>query len=92
MLRAVDPTNGRVIREVEPDSEAEVERKLDAAVLAFQGWRRASFDDRAKVLRAVASLMRDDIDRLGGLMTEEMGKPVREARGEVQKSAGCADH
>ncbi len=92
MLRAVDPTNGRVIREVEPDSEAEVERKLDAAVLALQGWRRASFDDRAEVLRAVASLMRDDIDRLGGLMTEEMGKPVREARGEVQKSAWCADH
>jgi succinate-semialdehyde dehydrogenase/glutarate-semialdehyde dehydrogenase len=36
--------------------------------------------------------MRDDADRLGYLMTEEMGKPAGEARGEVEKSAWCAEH
>ena len=92
VLRATDPATGRVVREVLPVSDAEVERRLALAAEAFRSWRRTSFAERAAVLRRVAAAMRDDVERLALLMTEEMGKPIREARGEVEKSAWCAEH
>lgn len=92
MLKATDPTTGRLVREVEPATDKEVENILAASADAFRGWRARSFGERAKVLEAVAAAMRDDRDRLAHFMTEEMGKPVREARGEVDKAAWCAEH
>ncbi len=92
MLKAINPTTGKLLHEVQPASHQQVESILVNADSAFDDWRRTSFTDRAKVLMDVARLMRDDIDQLALLMTEEMGKPIREARGEVEKAAWCAEH
>ncbi len=92
MLTAIDPTTGTVIREVTPASPDQVEAILAAAAAAFPAWRDTGFGERAELLRAVAAEMRRDVDALAALMTEEMGKPVREARGEVEKAAWCAEH
>jgi len=92
MLTAIDPTTGTVIREVAPASADEVEDILAGAAAAFPAWRDTGFAERAELLRAVAAEMRRDVDALGALMTEEMGKPVREAHGEVEKAAWCAEH
>ncbi|MBX3246566.1 MAG: NAD-dependent succinate-semialdehyde dehydrogenase [Myxococcales bacterium] len=92
VLRATDPSTGEVVREVKAATPAETEAILASANEAFGGWRARSFDERARVLRDVAARMREDVERLALLMTEEMGKPIREARAEVQKSAWCAEH
>jgi succinate-semialdehyde dehydrogenase/glutarate-semialdehyde dehydrogenase len=91
-LKSVNPATERVQYEVEALDDAGVESRLSAARSAFPDWSTAGFDARADVLRGVAQLMRDDIDRLALLMTREMGKPIREARGEVEKAAWCAEH
>lgn len=92
MLTAVDPSTGTVIREVEPAAPDQVEAILARAAAAFPGWRDTGFGERAKLLRAVAAELRRDVEALAAFMTEEMGKPVREARGEVEKAAWCAEH
>lgn len=92
MLTAVDPSNGKIVREVKPAGAEAVETILANASAACETWRKTDFAGRARVLEAVAGLMRKRVDELGRLMTEEMGKPVREARGEVEKSAWCAEH
>lgn len=92
MLRAIDPFTGELVREVEPDTPDDVNRKLDAARRAYLEWRGTPFAERAARLRAVASVLRDRVDDLAGHMTEEMGKTVREARGEIEKCAWCAEH
>lgn len=92
MLTAIDPTTGRTVTEVPAASAQERETLIARASDAFDGWRRTSFEDRAEVLRAVAATMRKDVDRLASLMTEEMGKPITEARGEVEKAAWAAEH
>ncbi|MBI1318428.1 MAG: aldehyde dehydrogenase family protein [Candidatus Hydrogenedens sp.] len=91
-LQAIDPTTGELIREVAPATREEAEGILAAAAGAYPAWRAASFEERAAVLRAAAQAMRDDVDALAMLMTEEMGKPIREARAEVQKAAWSAEH
>jgi len=92
MLRVINPATGEQIREIAPDDDAAVAGKLDAAERAYRDWRRAPFADRAALLREVAALMRRDVEQLAPLMCEEMGKPIKEARGEVEKSAWCAEH
>lgn len=92
MLTAIDPTTGETIRTVTPAVSQRREEIIAAANDAFAQWRRRSFSDRAAVLSAAAGRMRENIETLALLMTEEMGKPIKEARGEVQKSAWCAEH
>lgn len=92
MLTAIDPSNGKVVREVSPADAKQRDAIISAAQEAYQDWRRKSFEDRAEVLCKVANHMRENIDELGYFMTEEMGKPVKEARGEVEKAAWCAEH
>ncbi len=92
MNRAIDPTTGKVIREVKTAGQDRIEKALARSGQAFESWRKKSFEDRATVLKAVAGRMRGDIDRLAMLMTEEMGKPIKEAHGEVKKAAWCAEH
>ncbi len=92
MLKVIDPTTGEPLHERPVADAVQVESILETAESAFRDWRRTTFDERARLLRAVAALMRDDVERLAPLMTAEMGKPIREARGEVEKAAWCADH
>jgi succinate-semialdehyde dehydrogenase/glutarate-semialdehyde dehydrogenase len=92
MLTVIDPSSGEMLHE-RPAADAEgVNTLLDRAASAFPAWRDAGFAERARLLRDVARLMREELEQLAPLMTEEMGKPIREARGEVEKAAWCAEH
>ena len=92
MLTVVDPTTGAVTDEVPSLGPSDAAAVIDRGADAFDGWRRRSYAERADVLRAVADRMRKDVDTLAPIMTEEMGKPIKEARGEVEKSAWAAEH
>ena len=92
MPSVINPATGQTIRELSWHTAREVEAKLDAAREAYREWRDYSFEQRAERLKAVAAQLRKDRDRHAALMTEEMGKPVREARGEVDKTAWCCEH
>ena len=92
MLKAVNPATGQTVREVTPDTDAEVNAKIEASIKAFKAWKGKSFAERGRLLRDVAKYMRDHVDTLGPVMTEEMGKPKNESIGEVNKSAWCAEH
>ncbi len=92
MPKVINPATGETIRDVPWHSATEVEEKLRAAREAYLEWRDFSFENRAESLRSVAAQLREDRDRHAALMTEEMGKPVREARGEVDKTAWCCEH
>ncbi len=91
-LTAIDPSSGKVLHEVSCDTASQASQKIETSLDAYHAWRKLSFGDRASVLRNVASYMRENRDALGKPMTEEMGKPVREAVAEVDKAAWCAEH
>jgi succinate-semialdehyde dehydrogenase/glutarate-semialdehyde dehydrogenase len=86
----VDPATGRELERYPAFSDAEIDAALDRAAAAQRGWAAAGFDARAAVLRRVAGILRRDVDDLALLVTREMGKPLAEARAEVEKCAtGC---
>src|SRR5262249_22197990 len=64
---------------------------LDEAQDAFGAWRQRSFVERAVPMRAFAKLLRERADRYGRLLTLEMGKPISEAKAEIEKCAWNCD-
>src|SRR5690606_22683010 len=66
--------------------------RVRTAADAFEAWRRASFAERAVVLRAAAGILRNEADDLAVLMATEMGKPVAQGRAEALKCASVCDH
>ncbi len=92
MLTVTDPTTGAVVEEIPSLDAAATAEVIGRAADAFDGWRGRPFKERGDVLRAVADRMRSEIDALAPLMTEEMGKPMKESIAEVNKAAWAAEH
>lgn len=71
-----------------PLSDAtDVEAAVTAAARAFEAWSRTPFQARAAVLQAAAALIDERVETIAADMTREMGKPIRESRGEVGRAA-----
>ncbi len=82
-FKVVNPATNRTEREFATATDAEVEQVLERSARAYQSWRTTAKDERAKVLLRVAGLYKERIDDLAALITREMGKPTREAKGEI---------
>jgi len=87
MIASINPVNGEIVRTFEAATEAEVEAALTRADAAWHSYRRTSFAARGGWLTAAASILENEQDRLGRLMTLEMGKPIAAARAEAAKCA-----
>jgi len=82
-----NPVNGETLKTYDDHDDAELDRRLTAAVDAHRELRSTSFDDRAGWMRAAADLLDDEVESTARMMTTEMGKTLAAATGEVHKSA-----
>ncbi|WP_225636628.1 NAD-dependent succinate-semialdehyde dehydrogenase [Streptomyces solaniscabiei] len=80
-----NPSTGEVIEVHRAATWPEVEHVLDQAQSAFTAWRRSGIEHRAGLLRGLAETVRGRRQELAELLVQEMGKPVTEALGEVDK-------
>ena len=83
-----DPTDERVIASIPAGNEADVEQVLLSARRAQADWARTPAAKRGAYLREMADLIDANIERLAELVCEEVGKPLEQARGEVEFAAG----
>ncbi len=91
-LRSINPFTGQVIREYPEMTVAEINVAISAAHTAFLKWRTTDFSFRAQRLQAAANILRSNTERFARLMAEEMGKPVKGGRAEVEKCACVCDY
>ncbi len=71
-----------------PDMDAtDAGRAIDAAAAALPAWRAKTAKERTHTLRAWMDLIREHTNDLAQIMTAEQGKPLREARGEINTGA-----
>src|SRR5690348_7066827 len=87
MIETIDPTTGEVLERIPLMSGAQLGAKLDAASRYAPHWQAASFEERANVLLAVARALRGQRDPLAEIAVREMGKPIVQARAEIEKCA-----
>ncbi|PWF89232.1 NAD-dependent succinate-semialdehyde dehydrogenase [Kocuria rosea] len=86
--RSVNPATGRVLAEHPTATDAQVQEALAGADAAFRAWRTLPIEERAAVAARVGTLFTERVEELAAVITEEMGKPLAEARDEV---AFCAE-
>jgi len=87
-----NPTTNQLIQTHASWDVQRLEQALEKAHNAQQIWAQTAFAQRAEVLRKVAIHLNAQRDRYATLITLEMGKPLREARAEVEKCAGVCDY
>src|SRR5438067_5996644 len=91
MLRSIDPATGQELAKFPEADEAAVEAAIARAWDVRHGWRDAGIEHRSQMIRAVAGVLRADKARYASILTAEMGKPIVEAEGEVEKCAWTAE-
>lgn len=82
-----NPASGEVFAHVPAGGRDEAELALDAASSAAKAWRRLPPGERASYLVRVASLLRTRVDSFAETIMAEQGKPLTQARGEVNGAA-----
>ena len=87
MIATINPATGEMLRAFDALKPDEIEEKVARAEKAYRAYRRTSLSDRARWLTAAAKIVEDDKDRLGRIMTCEMGKTLVSARAEAAKCA-----
>ncbi|GGE34659.1 NAD-dependent succinate-semialdehyde dehydrogenase [Marinicauda pacifica] len=82
-----NPANREIIAEVCDVGEAGAREAVAAAHDAFARWKKTSVFERARLVQRWHELIMEHVADLGTLITAEMGKPLKEARGEVAYGA-----
>jgi succinate-semialdehyde dehydrogenase / glutarate-semialdehyde dehydrogenase len=90
-MKAINPATEELIRDYPEPDAGEVAASLTAAEQAFAAWRKVPFGERSRLMSAAADLLRERRDEYGRLMTQEMGKPLAAAEGEIDKCAWVCD-
>jgi len=91
MFATINPATGETVREFPETPPAELIDILGKADDDQRAWARQSTDARVDPIRRLAEHLRTRADSLAELMTLEMGKPIKEARAEVDKCAWVCD-
>ncbi|MGH7375149.1 MAG: aldehyde dehydrogenase family protein, partial [Candidatus Rokuibacteriota bacterium] len=91
-IQSVNPATGEVLESLEETSAPQIEQILAGAQTAFTEWRARSFAERATLMRAAGHELRAHKAKYALTMTREMGKPITQAEGEVEKCAGTCDY
>ncbi len=86
-LPVTNPATGSAITQVHLGDHQLTENAIKSAAVAQKEWESTSPLQRGACLKAVAKHLKDHIDRLAGLLTAEQGKPLAQARGEVEYAA-----
>lgn len=84
----INPADQSVVASVANGGAAEIERAVQAAHAAFREWSVLAPKDRGQLLLKIQALMQERRDELARLVTLENGKPIEEAKKEVQFSLG----
>lgn len=89
---AINPATGQTIA-THPEIDV---KQLRAAIArghrAWLAWRKVPIAERTEPLRATARILRGRADEFAALMAREMGKPLAQGRGEVEKCAWACEY
>ena len=87
MIESVNPYTEQIEARYARMTQNEVFDLLQEAQAACRDWAEVAVNSRAAKLKEVAAILEGRKDSLAELMTREMGKPIQEARSEIEKCA-----
>jgi aldehyde dehydrogenase (NAD+) len=91
LLQSINPATGDVLAQVRLCSDADYRHIAQQAEDSFKSWRLVPAPRRGEFVRLVGQALREKKDRLGTLVSLEVGKIKAEGNGEVQEMIDMAD-
>ncbi len=91
-VETYNPATGKVHKKYQLQNEKEANQVIDNCHEAYLSWRETSMDERAKIVRKIGELLRENKDELAKMMAEQMGKPLKQGVTEVELCADICDY
>ena len=91
-IQTINPATGKILATYENSKPEEVSGKVKAAREAFVMWKKLDISERAEYMRRLGRVMRKNREEYARLVTEEMGKPIRQSLAEIEKCAWVCDY
>ncbi|WP_339531225.1 MULTISPECIES: aldehyde dehydrogenase family protein [unclassified Pseudomonas] len=88
---SINPVNGETVASYPYETHQQLDAALDRATRAFRTWRRQPVSQRAELLLNLASALRDQAEEMAQTIILEMGKPIAQARAEIEKCAQLSE-
>lgn len=90
-FKVINPATNETIREVAAWDEKQLESALAEVAAVTPQWQQTPMEERCALMRKAAQVLRDNNEKFARVITEEMGKLIRDARAEVEKCALVCD-
>jgi len=91
-MTAINPATGDTIKTYDEMTPAEVSHVITQTHETFLDWKQTPFAERARLMRRVAHMLRENAHAYAVLMAQEMGKPIRDGRAEAEKCAWVCEY
>lgn len=85
--QVTNPATGQVVQSFDNATNEQVQTTIESAHNAYQSWKNTTLSERKQLLLAIADGYKQNKQKLAEIVTEEMGKPIRAALGEVSFAA-----
>jgi succinate-semialdehyde dehydrogenase / glutarate-semialdehyde dehydrogenase len=92
MIDTINPATEEVIKSYQEMDHNEVEDIIINSDKEFHSWKNTAFNERSEKMKKAAEILRAGKDELAELITREMGKPVLQSKGEIEKCAWVCDY
>lgn len=89
---SINPATDETLRSFDEMTPQQVAAVVHEAHEAWKAWRETAFERRAASIKRAATILRDRRNEMARLMAAEMGKPVKQGLGEVEKCAWVCDY
>ena len=86
-LPVLNPATAQEIGRVAFAGKEDLDRALSAAQKGFDTWRKVPAIERCKIMRQASALLKERAPAIAALMTQEQGKPLAEAKAEIQMAS-----
>ncbi len=87
----VNPATEQILADYDVMGKSQVDRLISKSKQAFSLWQK-DFDKRTAALHLVSQELRKNADSLARIATSEMGKPLKESKGEIEKCAWAIEY
>lgn len=91
VLAVFNPATGDLLEEINLHSQREIHSSIQKGHKAFERWKKLSAHDRSKLLFSWSKMVKEHKEELAKLITLENGKPLKEARAEVDYATSYLD-
>ncbi|MBW2962815.1 NAD-dependent succinate-semialdehyde dehydrogenase [Mesonia aestuariivivens] len=91
-IKTINPATEEIINSYELMSTEKAIKSVEECHNAFKSWRHVSLEDRAKVIQSIGKSLKKHKDELVKLMTQEMGKLIKQSEQEIDLCIAICEH